>query len=98
MADELSLVIKNPNEGEFLKHIEWNKEQFMELVASMTEQYEGVTYTDEQIKIAKSDRATLNAKMCIRDRSVVVITHWKRCMTSSTVDTEPGSQLSLQRT
>ena len=41
MAEELSLVIKNPNEGEFLKHIEWNKEQFMERVASVTEQYEG---------------------------------------------------------
>ena len=73
MADELSLVIKNPNEGEFLKHIEWNKEQFMELVASMTEQYEGMTYTDEQIKIAKSDRATLNAmKKAISDRRIQV--------------------------
>ena len=73
MADELSLVIKNPNEGEFLKHIEWNKEQFMELVASMTEQYEGVTYTDEQIKIAKSDRTTLNAmKKAISDRRIQV--------------------------
>lgn len=66
-------MIKNPNEGEFLKHIEWNKEQFMELVASMTEQYEGVTYTDEQIKIAKSDRATLNAmKKAISDRRIQV--------------------------
>ena len=73
MADELSLVIKNPTEGEFLKHIEWNKEQFMELVASMTEQYEGITYTDEQIKIAKSDRATLNAmKKAIFDRRIQV--------------------------
>lgn len=73
MAEELSLVIKNPTEGEFLKHIEWNKEQFMELVASMTEQYEGVTYTDEQIKIAKSDRATLNAmKKAISDRRIQV--------------------------
>lgn len=73
MAEELSLVIKNPTEGEFLKHIEWNKEQFMELVASMTEQYEGMTYTDEQIKIAKSDRATLNAmKKAISDRRTQV--------------------------
>lgn len=73
MAEELSLVIKNPTEGEFLKHIEWNKEQFMELVASMTEQYEGMTYTDEQIKIAKSDRATLNAmKKAISDRRIQV--------------------------
>lgn len=73
MVEELSLVIKNPTEGEFLKHIEWNKEQFMELVASMTEQYEGMTYTDEQIKIAKSDRATLNAmKKAISDRRIQV--------------------------
>lgn len=73
MAEELSLVIKNPTEGEFLKHIEWNKEQFMELVASMTEQYEGMTYTDEQIKIAKSDRATLNAmKNAISERRIQV--------------------------
>lgn len=73
MAEELSLVIKNPNEGEFLKHIEWNKEQFMELVASMTAQYEGMTYTDEQIKDAKSDRATLNAmKKAISDRRIQV--------------------------
>ena len=73
MVEELSLVIKNPTEGEFLKHIEWNKEQFMELVASMTEQYEGMTYTDEQIKIAKSDRTTLNAmKKAISDRRIQV--------------------------
>lgn len=73
MVEELSLVIKNPTEGEFLKHIEWNKEQFMESVASMTEQYEGMTYTDEQIKIAKSDRATLNAmKKAISDRRIQV--------------------------
>ena len=73
MAEELSLVIKNPNEGEFLKHIEWNKEQFMERVASVTEQYEGLTYTDEQIKDAKSDRAGLNAmKKEISDRRIQV--------------------------
>lgn len=73
MADELSLVIKNPNEGEFLKHIEWNKEQFMERVASVTEQYEGLTYTDEQIKDAKSDRTELNAmKKEISDRRIQV--------------------------
>ena len=73
MAEELSLVIKNPNGGEFLKHIEWNKEQFMELVASMTAQYDGMTYTDEQIKDAKSDRATLNAmKKAISDRRIQV--------------------------
>jgi len=73
MADELSLVIKNPHEGEFLKHIDWNKEEFMELVASITEQYEGLTYTEDQMKAAKADRAKLNAmKKAISDHRIQV--------------------------
>lgn len=73
MADELSLVIENPHEGEFLKHIDWNKEEFMELVASITEQYEGLTYTEDQMKAAKVDRARLNAmKKAISDRRIQV--------------------------
>lgn len=73
MAEKLSLVIQNPTEGEFLKHIEWNKEQFMELISHVIEQYEGVTYTDEQIKDAKNDRSTLNAmKKAISDRRIQV--------------------------
>lgn len=73
MADELSLVIENPHEGEFLKHIDWNKEEFMELVASITEQYEGLTYTEDQMKSAKADRAKLNAmKKAISDRRIQV--------------------------
>lgn len=73
MADELSLVIENPHEGEFLKHIDWNKEEFMELVASITEQYEGLTYTEDQMKSAKADRARLNAmKKAISDRRIQV--------------------------
>lgn len=73
MAEELSLVIKNPHEGEFLKHIDWNKEEFMELVASITEQYEGLTYTEDQMKAAKADRAKLNAlKKAISDRRIQV--------------------------
>ena len=73
MANELSLVIENPHEGEFLKHIDWNKEEFMELVASITEQYEGLTYTEDQMKSAKADRAKLNAmKKAISDRRIQV--------------------------
>ena len=73
MAEELSLVIENPHEGEFLKHIDWNKEEFMELVASITEQYEGLTYTEDQMKAAKADRARLNAmKKAISDRRIQV--------------------------
>ena len=73
MADELSLGSENPHEGEFLKHIDWNKEEFMELVASITEQYEGLTYTEDQMKSAKADRAKLNAmKKAISDRRIQV--------------------------
>ena len=56
MSEEMSLVISNPNEGEFLKKIDWNKTEFMEMVASITEQYEGLTYTEDQMKAAKADR------------------------------------------
>lgn len=73
MAEELSLVISNPNGGEFLKTIGWNKEEFMDLVASITEQYKGLTYTEDQIKSAKSDRARLNSmKKEISDRRIAV--------------------------
>lgn len=73
MAEELSLVISNPNEGEFLKMIDWNKEEFMELVASITEQYKGLTYTEDQMKAAKTDRARLNGmKKAISDRRIEV--------------------------
>ncbi len=73
MDKELSLVISDPREGEFLKTISWNKEEFMELVASITEQYEGLTYTEDQIKAAKSDRARLNAmKKAISGRRIQV--------------------------
>lgn len=73
MAEELSLVISNPNNGEFLKTIGWNKKEFMDLVATITEQYKGLTYTEDQMKSAKADRAKLNAmKKAISDRRIEV--------------------------
>ena len=59
--EDLTLVINNPDEGQFLKSIGWNKEQIKEAVVSITEQYRGLTYTDEQLQEAKADRAKLNA-------------------------------------
>ena len=71
--NELELIISNPSEGEFLKAISWNKDEFMELVASITEQYEGLAYTEDQMKAAKADRARLNAmKKAISDRRIQV--------------------------
>ncbi len=73
MADELSLVISNPKEGEFLKKIAWNKDEFMELINGVAAEYKGLTYTEDQIKSAKQDRAKLNAmKIAISKRRVEV--------------------------
>ena len=59
--EDLTLVINNPDEGQFLKSIGWNKEQIKEAVISITEQYRGLAYTEEQLQEAKADRAKLNA-------------------------------------
>ena len=59
--EELTLVINNPDEGHFLKSIGWNKEQIKDAVVSITEQYRGLAYTEEQLQEAKADRAKLNA-------------------------------------
>lgn len=71
--EELSLVINQPDEGRFLQKIGWNKQEIMDAVASITEQYEGLTYTEEQMQDAKKDRATLNAmRKAISDRRIEV--------------------------
>ena len=70
---ELSLVINQPDEGKFLQKIGWNKEQIKSVVSEITEQYEGLTYTEEQLQDAKKDRATLNAlKKDLSDRRIMV--------------------------
>ena len=71
--EELALVISQPDEGKFLQKIGWNKEQIMAAVQQITEQYEGMTYTEEQMVDAKRDRATLNAmKTEISNRRIEV--------------------------
>ena len=71
--EDLTLVINNPDEGHFLKSIGWNKEQIKEAVVNITEQYRGLSYTEEQLQEAKADRAKLNAmKKDISGRRVQV--------------------------
>lgn len=73
MTNNLSLVIKNPENGEFLKRIYWNKEEFIELIKGIAKQYEGASYTEDQMKLAKEDRAKLNAiKKAISDRRIEI--------------------------
>ena len=71
--EDLTLVINNPDEGHFLKSIGWNKDEIKKAVISITEQYRGLAYTEEQLQEAKADRAKLNAmKKDISDRRVQV--------------------------
>lgn len=71
--EDLTLVINNPDEGKFLKSIGWNKDEIKKAVVSITEQYRGLTYTEEQLQEAKADRAKLNAvKKDISDRRIQV--------------------------
>lgn len=71
--EEISIVIQNPTEGKFLKHIDWNKEEFMNLIEEITKNYTNLVYSEEQIKDAKADRAKLNSmKKAISDRRILV--------------------------
>lgn len=71
--EELKLEIISPNEGQFLKKICWNKDEIKKAVISITEQYKGLAYTEEQLQEAKKDRAMLNAmKKDISDRRIQV--------------------------
>lgn len=71
--EDLTLVINNPDEGHFLKSIGWNKDEIKKAVISITEQYKGLAYTEEQLQEAKADRAKLNAmKNDISERRIQV--------------------------
>lgn len=50
----------SPTESNFLKHIEWNKEELLAAVRNKVALYEGIVYTEETVKTAKNDRAELN--------------------------------------
>lgn len=73
MSDEMQMQILSPSEGKFLSRIEWNYEEFKKNVQEIAKQYEGLQYTEEQIKDAKEDRAKLNGmKKDISARRIAV--------------------------
>ena len=66
---ELMLMIKNPGEGQWLQHIDWNKAEFERAIEEAVKDYQNVAYSEDQIKQAKTDRAELNKlKKAIDDR------------------------------
>lgn len=56
----LELKIYNPTTDKFIKEIEFNFDDIKNELISKVEMYNSLTYTDDQIKEAKSDRANLN--------------------------------------
>lgn len=56
----MELKILNPQEGGFLKEIQWNNEELKEEIAEKMQEYTSLVFTEETIKEAKADRAKLN--------------------------------------
>lgn len=66
---ELMLMIQNPTEGQWLKRIDWNKDDFEKAIEEAVKDYQNIAYSEDQIKQAKADRAELNKlKKAIDDR------------------------------
>lgn len=56
----MELKIYNPSEDGFIKEIKWNYDEIKAEVSAKMQHYKSLVYTDEQIQVAKADRATLN--------------------------------------
>jgi hypothetical protein len=61
MANELALKLETPVEELAPQMIAFNESELLEKVGGILSQYDGVTYDEAQIDIAKKDRAQLNA-------------------------------------
>lgn len=71
--NELEFRLLNPTEGNFLRHIDWNREEIEAAVQEMMKEYDGVVYTEETMQLAKADRAKLNKlTKAIEDRRKAV--------------------------
>lgn len=56
----MELKIYNPSEDGFIKEIKWNYDEIKAEVSAKMQHYKSLVYTDEQMQIAKADRAALN--------------------------------------
>ena len=59
--NELSLVLNKPVEELVPLMISWNNAELLTAVKNQLEGYKGIQYSDEQIGVAKKDKATLNS-------------------------------------
>lgn len=73
MSEEFGLIINNEHWLDENVHIDWNKDELLKYVRSITEKYNGRIYTDDDITDARTDRAELNAlKNTISDSRIRV--------------------------
>lgn len=56
----MELIIYTPKEGEFIKEISFNHNEIKAELELRLGKYKGLVYTEDSIKEAKTDRATLN--------------------------------------
>lgn len=56
----MELVIYKPTDDQFVKTIDFNFDELKQEITSALAKYQGLVYSDESIKDAKSDRALLN--------------------------------------
>ena len=56
----MKLKIINPQEGGFVKEIEWNHEELKKEISSKMDEYKTLVFTEDTIKDAKKDCADLN--------------------------------------
>jgi hypothetical protein len=56
----MELIIYSPSEDGFITSIEFNKDELKNELKERLEKYKGLVYNDNEIKLAKSDRANLN--------------------------------------
>ncbi|HRT84280.1 MAG TPA: DUF1351 domain-containing protein [Bacteroidales bacterium] len=74
--ENLELVIYSPQE--YMEEIDFNFVELKQTLLEKLEKYKGMTYTEESIQLAKTDRANLNKlKKAINDKKVDIK---KQCM------------------
>ena len=56
----MELKIISPQEGGFVKEIQWNNEELKAEISEKMQDYKNLVFTEETIKEAKKDRANLN--------------------------------------
>lgn len=56
----MELQIYSPRQDDFIKEISWNNEELKQEIAEAVKHYSTMVYTENDIKIAKADRAKLN--------------------------------------